>query len=371
MKKVIIGVVGCGDISKIYLENLMNVFSITEVKGCCDLIQERVAEKQGKYGFEVAYKSLDEMLQDDDIEIVVVLTQPLYHNSICLQVLEAGKHVYVEKPLSPNRKEGMIIKKLAESKGLLVCGAPDTFLGASIQTCRSMIEDGWIGNPIGVAANMKSHGTEAHHPDPEFYYQVGGGPMFDMGPYYLTTMINLLGPVASVAGSTAISFSERTITNHKRNKFGKKIKVEVPTHIAGIMNFESGAVGTIVTSFDIWRHNTPFIEIYGTEGSLSIPDPNYFSGPQKLQVQRLIEGWYDVPLMYEYAENSRGLGIADMAVAIRTGRKPRANIDLLYHVVDIMEGFHDAAAQGKVLPIMSTCEKPAQMEKILLPGEVK
>ena len=214
---------------------------------------------------------------------------------------------------------------------------------------------------------MMCHGHESWHPDPEFYYEKGGGPMFDMGPYYLTAMINLLGPVASVAGSTAISFAERTITSEK--KFGKKVKVEIPTHVTGILNFESGAVGTIVTSFDVWKHNMPWIEIYGSEGSVSVPDPNTFGGT--VRYQRRSENWCELPLIYEYPENSRGLGVADMAVALKTGRAPRAGIDLTYHVLDIMQGLHDAADSKKVFEIKSTCQKPAQMESSLIKGEVK
>jgi predicted dehydrogenase len=214
---------------------------------------------------------------------------------------------------------------------------------------------------------MMCHGHESWHPDPEFYYQTGGGPMFDMGPYYLTAMINLLGPVASVSGSTAISFAERTITSEK--KFGKKVEVEVPTHVTGILNFESGAVGTIVTSFDVWKHNMPYIEIYGTEGSISVPDPNTFEGTVKYQRKR--DDWCELPLLYEYSENSRGLGVADLAVALRTKRPPRAGIELTYHVLDIMQGLHDAADGKKVLDIKSTCQKPAQMESSLIKGEVK
>lgn len=367
MQKVKIGIIGCGNISDIYLENLTNTFSLIEVKGCCDLIRERVLEKQEKYGFNLVYDSLESMLDDAEIEIVLILVQPTYHYTLCKKVLEAGKNVYVEKSLSLNRRQGMEIKALADKKGLLAGGAPDTFLGAGIQTCRNLIEDGWIGKPIAASANMLCHGHESWHPDPEFYYLRGGGPMFDMGPYYLTALVNLLGPVASVAGTTAKSFKTRTITSEK--KFGNKIEVEVPTHIAGILNFESGTVGTIVTSFDVWKHNLPCIEIYGTEGSISVPDPNTFGGP--VCYQKKTGEWFDMPLVYGYQENSRGLGVCDMAVALRTNRKPRADVSLTYHVLDIMEGFHDSSDKGIVFPIESTCSKPIQMVKTLLKGEVK
>jgi len=367
MEKVKVGIIGCGNISAIYLENLTNLFSLIEVKGCCDLIHKRALEKQEEFGFEVIYEKDIDVINDNEVDIVLVLTQPQFHYELSKMALEGGKNVYVEKPLSLNREQGLEIKELAASKGLLAGGAPDTFLGAGIQTCRALIEQGWIGTPIAASAHMMCHGHESWHPDPEFYYQTGGGPMFDMGPYYLSAMVNLLGPVASVTGSTAMSFKERTITSEK--KFGEKVKVEIPTHIAGVLNFESGAVGTIVTSFDVWKHNMPFIEIYGTEGSISVPDPNTFGGVVKYQKQK--GDWSELPLIYDYDENSRGLGVADMAVALRTKRAPRAGVDLTYHVLDIMQGLHDAAEQSKVFEIKSTCEKPAQMAMTLLKGEVK
>ncbi len=365
--KAKVGIIGCGCISEIYLTNLTKLYSIIEVKGCCDLIRERAEEKQEEFGFEVIYEKDIDVINDEEIDIVLVLTQPQFHYELCKMALEGGKNVYVEKPLSLTRQQGAEIKALAKEKGLLAGGAPDTFLGAGIQTCRALIEQGWIGKPIAASAHMMIHGHESWHPDPEFYYEVGGGPMFDMGPYYLTALVNLLGPVASVAGSTGISFEERTITSEK--KFGKKVKVEIPTHIAGILNFESGVIGTIVTSFDIWKHHMPFIEIYGTEGSISVPDPNTFGGPVRYQKQT--GEWSEIPLIYGYDENSRGLGVADMATALHTGRAPRAGVDLTYHVLDIMQGLHDAADEKKVFTIESTCEKPAQMEMTLLKGEVK
>lgn len=367
MEKVKVGIIGCGNISAIYLENLTNLFSLIEVKGCCDLIRKRALERQEEFGFEVIYEKDIDVINDDEIDIVLVLTQPQFHYELCKMALEGGKNVYVEKPLSLNREQGLEIKELAASKGLLAGGAPDTFLGAGIQTCRAIIEQGWIGTPIAASAHMMCHGHESWHPDPEFYYQTGGGPMFDMGPYYLSAMVNLLGPVSSVSGSTAMSFKERTITSEK--KFGEKVKVEIPTHIAGVLNFESGAVGTIVTSFDVWKHNMPFIEVYGTEGSISVPDPNTFGGT--IKYQKMQGEWSELPLIYDYDENSRGLGVADMAVALRTKRAPRAGVNLTNHVLDIMQGLHDAAEQGKVFEIKSTCEKPEQMAMTLLKGEVK
>ena len=226
-----------------------------------------------------------------------------------------------------------------------------------------LIDDGWIGAPVAATAFMLCHGHEGWHPDPEFYYEVGGGPMFDMGPYYLT--VALLGPVRRVTGSATISFPERVITSQPKS--GKRVKVETPTHLAGVLDFKAGAVATIVTSFDVWAADVPRIEIYGTEGSLSVPDPNGFGGPVKVRRAGAAE-WSDVPLTHGYAENSRGIGVADMANALRSGRPHRASGELAYHILDIMHAVHDASAEGRHIELKSTCERPAPLPLGLRPG---
>lgn len=356
MEKVKVGVIGCGNISGIYFKNGQR-FEILDVVACADLIQERAEAKAKEYNVPKAC-SVEELLEDPEIEIVLNLTTPQAHAETCLAALEAGKNVHVEKPLAVTREEGRKILDTAENKGLLVGSAPDTFLGAGLQTCRKLIDDGWIGEPIGATAFMMCHGHEHWHPDPEFYYKVGGGPMFDMGPYYLTALVSLMGPVERVTGSARISFPERTITSAP--KHGTRVTVEVPTHVAGILDFKSGAVATIITSFDVWGARLPFIEIYGTEGSLSVPDPNTFGGPVHVLRKRTGE-WKEVPLTHGFADNSRGIGVADMAYAVRTGRKHRANGEMAYHVLDIMHAIHDASNAGKHCILESTCEQPAPL----------
>ncbi|MFA6112003.1 MAG: Gfo/Idh/MocA family oxidoreductase, partial [Candidatus Latescibacterota bacterium] len=255
---------------------------------------------------------------------------------------------------------------LAASRKLLVGGAPDTFLGGGHQTCRKLIDDGWIGEPVAATAFMLGHGPEGWHPDPEFYYQVGGGPMFDMGPYYLTALVNMMGPVRRVGGSTRITFPERTITSEK--KYGTRVKVEIPTHIAGVMEFASGAIGTIVTSFDVWGARVPCLEVYGTEGSLSVPDPNGFGGT--VMVKRGRADWHEVPLTHGYIENTRSIGVVDMALSLGSKRPHRASGALAFHVLDLMHAFHDAAAQSRQVELQSTCERPTALPLGLLPGEV-
>lgn len=351
-RPVKIGVIGCGNISGIYFQ-AGKTFRILDIVACADLDMSRAKAKAEEFGARAC--TVQELLADPDIEIVVNLTIPNAHYEVCKQALLAGKHVHVEKPLSITREQGVDLLETARSRNLRVGAAPDTFLGGGLQTCRKLIDDGWIGAPVGAAAFMLCHGHESWHPDPEFYYKAGGGPMLDMGPYYLTALVSLIGPIGRVTGSTRISFPERTITSEP--KYGTRVKVDVPTHVTGIMDFANGAIGTILTTFDVWASQLPRIEIYGTEGSLDVPDPNGFGGP--VRVQRMgASGWSEVPLTHGFAQNSRGVGVADMAYAIQSGRPHRANGQMAYHVLEAMHGFHDASDAGRHYEMKSGCERP-------------
>jgi predicted dehydrogenase len=284
-----------------------------------------------------------------------------------MKAVKGGKHVYNEKPLCVTREEAADLLRAAGEKNVRVGGAPDTFLGAGIQTCRKLIDEGWIGRPVAASAFMLCHGHEHWHPAPEFYYKQGGGPLFDMGPYYLTALVNLLGPVARVSGSAQKGQARRVIGSEPLK--GTVITVDVPTHIAGVLDFASGAVGVIVTSFDVWSSSMPFIEIYGTEGAMQVPDPNYFRG--EVRVRRFREdNWSTVPLMLREPDNPkdkddwhllnnwRGIGVTDMAEAIAGGRPHRASGELASHVLEIMHGIHDASASGKYYELQSNCSRP-------------
>ncbi|MBN2309325.1 MAG: Gfo/Idh/MocA family oxidoreductase, partial [Candidatus Hydrogenedentes bacterium] len=300
MKPVNIGIVGCGNICDRYFASGKR-FEILNLAACADLILERAKDKAAQFDVPKACTT-EELLADPDIEIVINLTVPRAHGEIGIAALEAGKSVHTEKPLAVTREDGLKMLELARQKGLRVGGAPDTFMGGGLQTCRKLIDDGWIGRPVSATAFMQCHGHENWHPDPTFYYQPGGGPMFDMGPYHLTALIALLGPIRRVCGSTGTAFPQRTITSEP--KYGTVMNVEVPTHIAGIMDFANGAIGTMIMSFDVWAHCLPCIEIHGTEGSLAVPDPNGFGGAPK--VKRGREGdWKEVPLSHEYANDCR------------------------------------------------------------------
>ena len=249
MKTTKVAMVGVGDISKIYLENITNMFREIEVIGVCDLIREKAEKGKRKYNIPKIYNDMHEAFADPDVDIVLNLTRPNEHFGVSSEAIKAGKHVYTEKPLGATFEEGKELVRLAGENNVLIGGAADTFLGAAIQTCRKIIDDGWIGDPVGAACFMICRGHESWHPDPEFYYKFGGGPMLDMGPYYITTLVNLLGAVESVASVAKKMFPTRTITSQPHS--GTIVDVDVNTHVAGILNFASGAVGTILTTFDV------------------------------------------------------------------------------------------------------------------------
>ncbi|MED4226295.1 Gfo/Idh/MocA family oxidoreductase [Neobacillus cucumis] len=357
MKKLKIGIIGCGNISSIYMENCQK-FPHLKLIACADIDIQRAESQAEKFGIPKAC-SVQELLSDADIDLVINLTIPKAHASVCIQALEAGKHVYTEKPLAVTREEGRQILETAKKRNLLVGSAPDTFLGAGIQTAIHLIEQDEIGELVGASAFMICPGHEHWHPDPAFYYDIGGGPMFDMGPYYLTALIALLGPIKRISGSTRISYPERTVLSTP--KAGTKIQVLTPTHISGVIDFESGAIGNLTTSFDAFGGTSlPSIEIYGSKGTLLVPDPNTFDGPVKIR-KRDEKEFKEVPLAYGHAQNSRGLGVADMARAILEGGNYRASGELAYHVLEAMHGFHDSSDSGKHYIMESTCNRPGSV----------
>ena len=367
MKKVKIGFVGVGAISGIYLENITNLFREIEIIGVCDLIRERAEAAVEKYHIPKLYNDMYELFADPEVDIVLNITRPYEHYDVTMAALHAGKHVYSEKPLAASLEEGREIMALAAEKGLMLGGAPDTFLGSGIQTCRKLIEDGYIGTPVGAAGFMICHGHETWHPDPDFYYQYGGGPLFDMGPYYLTALVNLLGPVAAVSAMTGTSFPTRTITSTPH--FGETIAVHTPTYITGNLRFASGAIGTLFTTFDVHYPSQARLEVYGSEGTLYVPDPNGFGGPVKLF--RPEQGSVmEMPLCYPYLGNSRALGLADMAKALssRDGKWFRANCRQTFHILEIMEGILTSGKQRREIEIESRFEKMPPMATGLLPG---
>ncbi len=355
-KPTSIGVIGCGQISSIYME-APATFDILNIVACADIDMAK-AHAQAKRFSIPKVCTVEELLADPEVEIVLNLTIPNVHSEIALAALAAGKSTYSEKPLGITRAQGKAVLDAAQAKGLRAGCAPDTFLGGGLQTCIQLINEGQIGQPVAATAFMLGHGPESWHLAPDFYYQPGGGPMFDMGPYYFAALIAMLGPLRRVTGSAQTSFPERTITNSL--EYGRKIKVNTPTHIVGVLDFANGAVGTIITSFDVWSHQLPRIEIYGTEGSLSVPDPNTFSGPISLRRANEKE-WHEVPLTHGYTKNSRGIGLADMAYAIQANTPQRASGEMAYHILDIMQAIHEASDEGHHIELSSTCPRPAPL----------
>jgi len=351
-----VGILGCGVISHAYLERL-NTFDMIHVRACADVITERAQARADAHGVARAC-SPDELLADPDIDLVVNLTIPALHARLALDALAAGKSVYSEKPLSLTRDKAAAVLAAATDRGLRVGCAPDTFLGAGLQTCRRLIDEGVIGEPLAASAFLMGAGPEQWHQDPAFFYQAGAGPLFDMGVYYVTALVSLLGPVARVSGSARISRAERAI--HSQPLKGQLIKVEVPTHVSATLDFAGGPVATLVTSFDVQGSALPNIEIYGTEGTLSVPDPNTFGGPVRV-LRNATDGWADVALDPGFAEQARGIGVADLVLAMNEDRPHRASGELALHVLDIMESIYDASADGRYVTPATTCDRPAPL----------
>ncbi|UBV44269.1 Gfo/Idh/MocA family oxidoreductase (plasmid) [Deinococcus taeanensis] len=352
-----VGIVGAGQISGIYLTNAAGATPF-EVVAVADLTPQAAEARAQEYGIPLAL-SPEALLNHPGVDVVLNLTVPAAHAAVSRAALEAGKHVYSEKPLALTRDDGRALVALAQARGLRLGCAPDTFLGAGLQTCRQLIDEGVIGRPLAATAFMLSHGVEAWHANPDFFYQPGGGPLFDMGPYYLTALTALLGPVRTVSGQATQGFDERVITSAARR--GERIAVQTPTHVSALLGFESGAAATLITSFDVWHAEVPRIEIYGSEGTLSLPDPNTFGGPVRLRLAQDRE-WREVPTDRPFAQNSRGLGLHDLIASVNEGRAPRASGALALHVLDVMHSTLDSAASGQTVRLTTTAERPAPLE---------
>lgn len=354
MTKKNVAVIGCGNISNIYLKNLTTVFENVSVYAVCDLDSTKAQEKAEQYHTRVM--SLPEILADENVDIVLNLTTPSTHYEICKKAILAKKNTYVEKPLSAAYEEGKELVALARKEGVLLGCAPDTFMGAGIHTARSIIDHGLIGDIVGAAAFMLCPGHESWHPSPDFYYQKGGGPLFDMGPYYITALIDLIGPVKSVTGMSNCLRKRRKITSSPKR--GAWIDVEVETHVNGLLRFENGAIGNIITSFDAYGTVLPKIEVYGTKGSIIVPDPNCFGGEVLLK-QSFDNEFHTVPFINRFSDNSRGLGVADMADCLIQGTEPHcANGSVALHTLEIMEKILLSNQAKRELTLESTCDRP-------------
>ncbi|WP_437348344.1 Gfo/Idh/MocA family protein [Paenibacillus humicus] len=365
MHRVKAGLIGCGMISGIYLKNLTQVFDhAVDLVACADLVPELAKKRAEEFNVPAAC-SVDELLADPEIEIVLNLTAPAAHAAINITALHAGKHVYTEKPFALTREDAREVLSIAESKGLLVGCAPDTFLGGALQTCRKLIDEGWIGTPYAANATIIMGNAEAGmHPNFHHFLKLGGDPLLDMGPYYLTALVHLLGPVRRVTGSAQQLRHEIIIQNPKSPRCGDIVPVEAPTNITAVLDFHSGAVASLQAAKESFGYK-PRLEIFGTEGNMTVPDPNFF-GPVSglgslLTIQSRSGEVKELPLSHGFTEDSRGLGVADMAYAIRSGRPNRASGRLAEHILDISLGILEASETNRHVHLQTKVDRPAPL----------
>ncbi len=378
--KIKVGVIGCGNISLVYIPNLVNNYEPVEVVAVADMFRASAEKAAAANGIEKVYE-VDELLADPEIEIVVNLTIPAVHYEINKKILEAGKHAYCEKPLAATLEEANELVELAESKGLYVVAAPDTFLGAGIQTVRKLLDDGAIGKVTGFTANLCQPGNELWHPAPKYMYTKGSGPMMDMGPYYVTALVSLLGPMKEI-------YCRCTSPKPIRMINGEPFETEVPTSYNAVVEFADGTVGNIFVSADVWRSQLPHFEVYGEKGAIWGTDPNMFHDQVKMYDGCAVEEHlkecegFQAKLMAVYGPesekylinvespfptdpdprlNMRGMGVADLAAALLSGRKPRLSADMSRHVVEALTGFKISSDSGRPYVMTTTFERPAMM----------
>lgn len=365
-RPAVVGVIGCGNISHVYLRTI-NQSPVLRLKGCSGRNAATNAAQAALYGGTAM--SIDELLADPEIDIVVNLTPPLVHHAIGRRVLEAGKHLYNEKPLTHSLDEARDLIALAKARGLAIGSAPDTWFGTPHQAARRAIDAGLIGRPVGGAVTMASHGMEHWHPTPEFFYLQGGGPMLDVAPYYLTQLVNLLGPVAEVTAFASMPSATRTVTSAPGPR--RDIPVDVATSVNGALLMENGANIAFTMSWDVWKHRRPTLEIYGDEGTLIGPDANFFIGGY-LQAEKAMYSirdgeWQAVPghgeesaadMAFAPLGGPRGLGVADMALAIAAGRAPRASAELALHVLEVILAVDRSARERRAISVESRTARP-------------
>ncbi len=356
-----VGVVGVGVISNQYFAEFPKLRNL-KLAAVADLDTARgasVADAQGTKAMTV-----DALLTDPGIDVILNLTIPAAHADIALRAIDGGKHVYGEKPLALATPDAAGVLAQAAGAGVRVGSAPDTVLGTGIQTARAVLDSGRVGSPVGASVHWTAPGHELWHPAPAFYYQPGGGPLFDMGPYYLTSLVTFFGPVRRVSGAVSRSGRERTIATGPNA--GAVVPVDVDTHVTALLEHANGVVTTLTVSFEVWATKAPFFEVYGTDGTIQVPDPNHFSDTVSVATAATRE-WVELPAEAGYAGAGRGFGLADMARAIETGRPHRASGELAFHVLEIMESIIAAGREHRVVELTSTVERPAPVASGSLP----
>ncbi|MER6080755.1 Gfo/Idh/MocA family oxidoreductase [Streptomyces sp. NPDC001833] len=358
-----VGVIGCGNIFSRYATG-MSRFPGLELVAVADA--DSVRAQAAAAGSGAVACTVDGLLDRTDVDVVVNITPPAAHAVVSEQILAAGKHLYVEKPLAATTAAARAALAEADRRGLLFGAAPDTFLGSAGQTARAAVDGGVIGEPVGATAFVTHSQAETWHPDPTFLFRPGGGPALDMGPYYLSALVNCLGPVSAVYGTSRIGAPHRTVTAPGR--LVDRIDVSVPTHTAATVTFANGVLATVMLSFDVWDHHLPFIEIYGTEGTLSLPNPNHYDGPVLLR-RHGDPQWSELPpavppLARPGTDDQlmRGIGVADLAAALREARPHHATASLAFHVLDALEAIAVSADTGAPVHLTTTCERPEPVD---------
>ena len=367
MENLGIGIIGCGNISTAYLR-LAPLFKGLEVRAVADLNMAAATARAAE--FNVKAQSVDDLLANPDVDIIINLTIPDAHYPSTKSILEAGQHAYSEKPLVLTLEQGTTLRDLARAKDLSVGCAPDTFLGGAHQQARALIDEGRIGTVTAGSAAVQNHGPEGWHPSPEFFFLPGAGPMLDLGPYYVANLINLLGPVKRVGALTSSATPTRTIGSGARA--GEAIEVKTPTNIRALLEFHSGATVDLATSWDVWSHRRAHFEFYGTEGTLYVPDPNFFGGTVEVAgrdgVISAVPGWdhpFGIPnqdhAKHGALANYRTAGLADMAMATMEGRDHRCSLERTLHGVDVMTACLTSGATGQFVTLTTTCTRPAAL----------
>ncbi len=361
-----LGVIGCGTISQVYLRNLAASPEV-EIAACADVVPERAAARAAEFGVARAC-SPAALLADSEIDLVVNLTVPSAHFEINLAALQAGKHVWSEKPLAVDREHGAALVREAAERGLLLGCAPDTVLGAGLQTCRRVLDEGLIGEPLAASAFFFNQGPERWHADPAFLYQPGAGPLWDVGIYHLTALVNLLGPVHRVTALGRKLFAERVIGSGTRA--GESFTVGTDTYVSCVLEFSSGVLANLVASFGVWGADLPTLQLYGSGGVLNAPDPNTFGGPLRANLHGDELGWRGLDLDGDDGEanrNRRGIGVIDLVRSVADGRPPRASGELALHVVDVLQSVAESTTGGRHVEVASTCRRPTPLPKGPLP----
>ncbi len=353
--------IGVGNISAQYLEHLPRLDGL-ELVAVADLDRDRAGRTAHDHGLRAL--EVEQLLADPGIDAVLNLTIPAAHVEVAQRALDAGKHVYTEKPFGLTTASALPLVA-SRTDGLRVGSAPDTVLGTGVQTARRALDDGVIGDPVGASVHWSSPGHERWHPAPSFYYQPGGGPLFDMGPYYLTSLVTLFGPVVRATGVATRSGRERHVAEGPLA--GSRVPVDVETHVTAILEHANGAVSTVTVSFEVWATRSPLFEVYGTAGTLLMPDPNQFSDRVSAWTGDGSE-WRELPESAGYRGAGRGIGLADMASAIVEGTPHRASGELAFHVLEIMEAVLTASAQRRVIELQSTVARPAPVPLLELNG---